>query len=453
MARVFKTTYTQNLPANAEIVEKGGVRLARFKNSDGKWEEARISARGDKVTRKNKNWTIEYTDANGKRRRVGGYRDKQASEQKLADLVKQAEREKAGIIDQTAARRSDQLRRPISELVGQYEAHLRSKDASNWHISETLRRLNRVLTECEFKALADLESGPVTHWANDRSAEGMGARTRGTYLSSMKAFSRWCVLSGLIPHDPLTTVTRPNERADVRRQRRALTEEEFTRLLAAARTRQIEEAQVYRRGKRKGETGVNLSDATHKKLEQSGRERALIYHFMVFTGLRVNEVRTLTWGVLDLTDSGGWVTLEAKNAKNRRSEPVPLHEELAHELLAWFDESGRPSRNELVFRVPSDFWRAFDRDLKAAGIEKVDESGRTLDLHALRHTTATWLVKAGVPLKVTQSIMRHSDVKLTLQAYTDPRAFDQFAAINQLPSAGGKQAKAKADGPHSAAAG
>jgi len=65
--------------------------------------------------------------------------------------------------------------------------------------------------------------------------------------------------------------------------------------------------------------------------------------------------------------------------------------------------------------------RIFDRDLVLSGLAhiekrngkdiiiKTDERGRTIDIHALRHTFGTHLFMAGVPLRTTQAAMRHSD--------------------------------------------
>jgi len=77
--------------------------------------------------------------------------------------------------------------------------------------------------------------------------------------------------------------------------------------------------------------------------------------------------------------------------------------------------------------------RILDRELEAAGIPKVDVDGRRIDVHALCHTTATYLAKAGVAPRTAQSIMRHSDIRLTLGTYTDPHLLDQAAALEALP--------------------
>ena len=56
---------------------------------------------GRRVTLWAKKWYIEYTDAMSTTRRVPGYKDKRATEQKAADLERHAERERAGILDVT----------------------------------------------------------------------------------------------------------------------------------------------------------------------------------------------------------------------------------------------------------------------------------------------------------------------------------------------------------------
>jgi integrase len=73
------------------------------------------------------------------------------------------------------------------------------------------------------------------------------------------------------------------------------------------------------------------------------------------------------------------------------------------------------------------------RDLAWAGIAYRDGRGRTLDVHALRHTTATSLSRAQVAPRVAQAFLRHSDIKLTMQTYTDPRLLDESEALSALP--------------------
>jgi hypothetical protein len=100
-----------------------------------------------------------------------------------------------------------------------------------------------------------------------------------------------------------------------------------------------------------------------------------------------------------------------------------------------------------LFNVPDGLLRIFDRDLVAAGIarlvndaqsgktiiDKRDERGRTIDVHALRTTFGTHLSKGGVAPRTAQAAMRHSDIKLTMGVYTDPKLLDVRGALDVLP--------------------
>lgn len=52
------------------------------------------------------------------------------------------------------------------------------------------------------------------------------------------------------------------------------------------------------------------------------------------------------------------------------------------------------------------------------GIKYRTEIG-DLDFHSLRHTFGTWLVTKGIDLKQVQMLMRHSDINMTANRYTD----------------------------------
>jgi hypothetical protein len=78
--------------------------------------------------------------------------------------------------------------------------------------------------------------------------------------------------------------------------------------------------------------------------------------------------------------------------------------------------------------------RILDRDLKPAGIAKRDDRGRTLDVHALRTTFGTLLSKGGVAPRTAQAAMRHSDIRLTMGVYTDPKLLDVRGAMDSLPN-------------------
>jgi len=45
----------------------------------------------------------------------------------------------------------------------------------------------------------------------------------------------------------------------------------------------------------------------------------------------------------------------------------------------------------------------------------------------------TWLSAAGVHPRTAQTLARHTDIRLTMASYTDPRLLDLQAAVEQLP--------------------
>jgi len=95
--------------------------------------------------------------------------------------------------------------------------------------------------------------------------------------------------------------------------------------------------------------------------------------------------------------------------------------------------------------VPEGLIRIFDRDMVFAGLDRIekrdgkevvvktDDRGRTIDVHALRHTFGTQGSKVGVPLRTAQAAMRHSDPSLTANVYTDPKLLDVAGAVASLP--------------------
>jgi hypothetical protein len=101
------------------------------------------------------------------------------------------------------------------------------------------------------------------------------------------------------------------------------------------------------------------------------------------------------------------------------------------DLARWIAESGLKSEDPF-FTVPRDLRKILDRDLKMAGIPKRDARGRTLDVHALRTTFGTLPSVGGVAPRTAQSAMRHSDLKLTMNTYTDPKLLDVAGAIYAL---------------------
>jgi len=152
---------------------------------------------------------------------------------------------------------------------------------------------------------------------------------------------------------------------------------------------------------------------------------------------------------LELDGPLPFAVLDASDDKSRRGADIPLRLDLATELRQWIDERlcdkqsearakgedipSELSRGLAVFDVPDGLLRILDRDLKLADIPKKDDRGRTVDIHAMRHTFGTHLSKSGVAPRIAQAAMRHSSIDLTMNVYTDPRLLDIHGALDSLP--------------------
>ena len=117
---------------------------------------------------------------------------------------------------------------------------------------------------------------------------------------------------------------------------------------------------------------------------------------------------------------------------------VPLQDALAHELRNWKPPDSKPS--DRVLEVPRNLVRMLKKDLEAAGIQYKDDAGRVVDVHALRHTFGTHLSKNGVAPRTAQSLMRHSNIDMTMR-YAHLTPDHKAAAVKHLDTAIGHQLK------------
>ncbi|CAN5891818.1 site-specific integrase [soil metagenome] len=454
MGSVFKKVVTRPLPTGAEIVTRQGVRLARWRDGRNKIRTVPLTVGkngADRIRDESNTYFARYRDGNGMVIEAPTRcRDESAARQVLADLERKAERVRAGLISPAEARTAEHLSTPIVEHVAAFIESMQARSVVKMHRDNTRRHLECLIRDCEFARLTDLKREALERWLAVEIGKGRSARSRNAHHTALVSFVNWCVQAGRLVSNPFQGVPKANEAADPRRRRRSMTEAELARLLDVARRRPLLDALTVRRGKRKGETVANVRPEVRDRLEAIGRERALIYKTMVLTGLRKGELASLTVGQLRLDDDRPHLELEAADAKNRQGVSLPLRDDLAADLAQWLADrlerlrdaarnasepiSSHLPAEALLFDVPSGLVRIFDRDLKAAGISKRDERGRTLDVHALRTTFGTLLSRGGVPLRTAQAAMRHSDPKLTANVYTDPKLLDIHGALDALPS-------------------
>jgi len=479
MASVYRKIVTRKLPAGAEVITRKGERLAQWKDSRGKRHTAPVIEGADgslRVRVESGTFVAKYRDGQGVVREVStGCRSKDAALAILKDLTDRAEKVKSGILTAAEDAIVNHLQTPIEEHIKQFLAAHREHGSAKTTIEGVTIRLNRLVREVPLSRLADIRADAVVRWLSARHDGGMAPRTRNSYLEVIKAFCNWCVQTDRLASNPLSRLQEADEQADRRIVRRSMTEQELLRLLYVAAWRPLAEhgrnsvAKDPSERKRTRDSWTlaplrfeDLPAAVERareklvenpafiaKLERRGRQRALVYKALVLTGLRRGELASLKVGSLQLDGPVAYAKLDATTAKNREAAEIPLRADLAADLKAWIADKldalnsrTKPLTDGLqtlppdtqLLEVPRQLVKSLDRDLAVAGIPKADDRGRTLDVHALRHSFGTLLSVGGVPPRTAQAAMRHSSIDLTMNVYTDPRLLDVRGALDALPA-------------------
>ena len=481
MGTVYKKTATKPIPNGAELFTKSGKRFARWKPSTGKTRTAPVTIGRDGTDRivvTLGTYLAKFRDGSGYVCEVStGCRDEDAARSVLGKLERRAELVKSEVITTAEAATADHQRTPIADHFATYHEHRTAKGLNAVRIANTKSRLERLAAECDFRRLADCSADALTRWLARQQAEGMSGGNRNEYRQELVGFGNWCVETHRLSVNPFANVPKADANTDRRRQRRSMTEAELVKLLEVARLRPLAEfgretvpvdedtpeangEQTKRSNWSKAVLTLDGLQTTVERarkrlaknpelvseLERLGQERALIYKTLVLTGLRKGELGSLTVGQLELDGPMPFVVLKAADEKNRQGSTIPLRRDLANDLRDWLsnvpnattlklrNDRGIRDSKRLLFTVPAGLVRILDRDLLAAGIDKADERGRTLDVHALRTSFGTLLSKGGVAPRTAQAAMRHSTIDLTMNTYTDPKLLDVYGALDSLPS-------------------
>ena len=142
------------------------------------------------------------------------------------------------------------------------------------------------------------------------------------------------------------------------------------------------------------------------------------------TGMRRGEIFSLTWSDIDF--ESGLITIRAFNTKTMRERQIAMTERLAIELECL--TSNRTG--ELVFGIKTHAQHSFDKAKKKAGLTD-------LRFHDLRHTHATRLVGAQMPLAEVGRVLGHTQPSTTfryvnINADTARRAADLLNQFNNV---------------------
>jgi integrase/recombinase XerD len=348
-------------------------------------------------------WTGWYLDEHGKQRQFTGTTDKATTLEIARAKEAEARMVREGMLDRREIRQREAARKPLGDHIRDYRLDLEAKGDRAKHSAHVAGVLRRLLEDAGIRTVAEL-APDLIQAALGRLKQRRSARTCNHAMNAVKAFARWLEHSHRIKEVPrgLAALRPYNEKEDRRRVRRAMAKLEIDRLLAAA---EAGPARIVSRAGRGGKVTARLS----------GPERAALYRLAMGTGLRADELRTLTPERFHLEGDRPTVTVLACYSKNGREAVQPITRELADGLRPFLE--GKPP-GEPVLPFPEKAAKMLRFDLEAAGIPYQDESGRVLDFHALRHSYITHLIHSGADPKTVQELARHSTITLTIDRYS-----------------------------------
>jgi integrase len=389
---------------------------------------------GNKIKTKTKKWYGRFRDENGTEQRVTLAENKTIAQQMLAAKVKQVERIKSGLVHPAEF----EMNKPIADHLAGFEKRLQACNNSERYVQDSINKIQRCIKSCNWKTPAQITASDVEYFLVElRETFGCSIETSNHYLRVLKSFCRWMYLNKRLIDHPLLSLSKLNSQTDRRHDRRALSKDEFLRLIDVA------------------ETGPPVDCI-------SGIDRAIIYLIASFTGLRKGEVGSLTKESFSFdNEECATVTVDACYSKHRRRDVLPLHPSLVDKLKEWL-VTKNPQANELLFPVSQrcggverrtsimmqfdlnaarTFWLAEAENpedeakrLASDFLQYQNQQGLFADFHCLRHTFITNLGRAKVALKTAQTLARHSTIELTANIYTHVDQQEQIDAINSLPS-------------------
>lgn len=278
--------------------------------------------------------------------------------------------------------------KPLMEHIDDFEKSLLAKGRSEEYARLTTARVRRVIEECGF-----------VNWSD------ISAKSKKYYLQAVKQFCKWMVLDKRASESPVGHLQSIDTTSDECNERRALELDEMRLLLE---TTQI------------GPDRFGIR----------GIERAMLYRLAAETGLRANELRSLK--KLSFNFENCTVTVKVGCTKNSKKAVLPLRKNTAVALQQFL--AGKMPKVP-AFKMPGKYRMAdmIRADCEAAGIDYEDNGRGKINFHSLRHTTGSLLAASGVHPKETQSIMRHSDINLTMSIYTHTLTGQESQAIDSLP--------------------
>ena len=278
----------------------------------------------------------------------------------------------------------------VRSVITRYEAERMPSRQSTARVYRSFLN-NHVLPKWADTRIQEVQPRPVELWLRELPLSPKSKTHLRSLMHVLVEFAMW---SGLldISRNPVSLVRNIGATRKVRKAR-SLTAEQFHALL--------------------------------EELQEPFGTMALL---SVCLGLRFSEALALRWGDVDWLGSSlsirrGIVNQIVGDVKTQGSaKTFHLAGELLERLMSWKQSSQFSGTEDWIFASPFKLGRLpysytgtrqeLERASKAAGIGHVSS-------HAFRHTYRSWLDAVKTPIAVQQKMMRHTDIRTTMNIYGD----------------------------------
>ncbi len=175
------------------------------------------------------------------------------------------------------------------------------------------------------------------------------------------------------------------------------------------------------------------------QLREPFRTMALL---CVCFGLRISECLALRWSDVDwlngrLTVERGIVRQHVEDVKTDTSHrQMTIDAGVLEILKAWKQTTQFSAQGDWIFASPVLLGRlpwSHPWVLRVYGKAASDAAIAHVSTHTMRHTHRSWLDAVGTPIAVQQKLMRHADIRTTMNIYGD-------VVTNEMAEASGKVA-------------
>lgn len=278
----------------------------------------------------------------------------------------------------------------VKALVERYESERIPSRFSTARMYRSWLR-NHILPRWGDRPIKELQPRPVELWLRHLDLSPKSKSHIRTMLRILFDYGMWCGALD-VSRNPMELVVVKGATKRTR-QPRSLTVEEFQKLV--------------------------------ERLAEPFRTMALV---MVCFGLRVSELLALKWSDLDwlngkLHIERAIVMQNVDEVKTVASQKqMTVDRELLGVFKAWKQTTLFPAEHDWMFASPVKlgrlplsypwFFKELQRAATAAGIGAIGT-------HTFRHTYRSWLDAVGTPIAVQQKLMRHTDIRTTLNIYGD----------------------------------